>query len=159
MKDTMKSWRTFRRMNGFERAIALESAAGFAATWVGLRLLGFRRWKGFLEWLGPSANSMKETTNPETLATARVVARVEESVARNFVFEPNCLEQSLVLWWLLRLRSMCSELRVGGRKAGDCFEAHAWVECCGAVLSAEGEGHLHFVPFDGPIPNWETTAQ
>ena len=161
----MNRWRGFRRLSGMERGIVLESAAGLLATWVGLRLFGFRRWKGALEWISPaggasdSAASPSDAADAQPLAMARPIARAVELAARHIFYRPSCLEESLVLWWLLRIRSIRSELRVGGRKAEDRFEAHAWVECGGAVLSRAGEGHLHFVPFDGPIPNWENSTR
>jgi Transglutaminase-like superfamily len=167
----MNRWHGFHRLSGLERGIVLEAAFGLAATWVGLRLVGFRRWKGVLERVsqartadaGPvgaaADGAHSESSDGTSLATACLTARTLELAARHLFFQPNCLEQSLVLWWLLRIRSIRSELRVGGRKADDCFEAHAWVECGGAVLSRAGEGHLHFVPFDGPIPDWEPTSQ
>lgn len=161
----MNRWRGFRQLSGLERGIAIESGAGLLATWLGLRLFGFRRWKGVLEWISPAGGaadaepSTSDAASAESLGMARVIARTLELAARHIFYRPSCLEESLVLWWLLRIRSIRSELRVGGRKAEDRFEAHAWVECGGAVLSRAGEGHLHFVPFDGPIPNWESSTQ
>ncbi|HKS82434.1 MAG TPA: lasso peptide biosynthesis B2 protein [Candidatus Acidoferrales bacterium] len=151
-------WSRFWRLSGFERGLVMESAAILIATWAGLRLLGFRRWKRFLGWLSPAKRGAEGVAGSDQVSLARVVARREESAARHLFYQPNCLEQSLTLWWLLRLRSIPSEIRIGGRKSEDRFEAHAWVECGGEVLSSGGEGHLHFVPFDEPIPNWETSA-
>ena len=158
LNPLMTSWRAFWRLNGFERGVVLESAVALTATWVGLRLLGFQRWKQVLGWLSPAERLATERRESTILDAARRIARTEESAARHIFFQPNCLEQSLVLWWLLGLRSIASEIHVGGRKANDRFEAHAWVERGGEILSGAGEGHLHFVPFDGPIPNWETPA-
>lgn len=151
----MRSWRAFWRLSGFERGIVFESGAGLIATWVGLRVFGFRRWKQLLAWLSPVEAASAEPVPTEALVVARCIARTEELTARHLFYQPNCLEESLVLWWLLRLRSIQSEVRVGGRKARDRFEAHAWIECDGSVLSSDGEGHLHFVPFDGPLTNME----
>lgn len=167
----MNRWRGFRRLSGPERGTVVEAAFGLTATWIGLRIFGFRRWKGVLERISPAGSvdgppadeaavaATSERASETSLAMARAIARSMERAARHLFFQPNCLEQSLALWWLLRIRSIRSELRVGGRKAEDRFEAHAWVECGGAVLSRAGEGQLHFVPFDGPIPDWESTAQ
>jgi len=136
----------------------MESAASLLATWAGLRLLGFRRWKRLLGWLAPTGQTAECAATAEQLSLARLIAKREESAARHLFYQANCLEQSLTLWWLLRLRSIASEIRIGGRKSEDRFEAHAWVECGGEVLSSGGEGHLHFAPFDEPIPDWETSA-
>jgi Transglutaminase-like superfamily len=152
----MSIWEKFWRLNGFERGIALEAAVGLTATWVGLRLAGFRRWKAFLGWLAPrvvpdgaaSAASLEETSHR--------IARMEEATARNLFFGTNCLEQSLVLWWLLRMRGIAGELRIGARKDVNRFEAHAWIEFHGAVLNDPGEEHLHFAPFEGQATSMET---
>ncbi len=145
-------------MSGFERGIALEAAAALVMTWTGLRLAGFRRWKSVLAWLAPSTTPASPVRTTELLDFARVIARMEERVARHLFFRPNCLEQSLVLWWLLRARRISADLRVGARKDADRFEAHAWVELAGIVLSGGNNGHLHFVPFDGPLISMETQS-
>lgn len=156
MNELMKTWRGFRRLNGFERGIALEAAAALAVTWAGLRLAGFRRWKTVVTWLAPKPTPISSARDAELLDSARVVARLEESVARHLFFRTNCLERSLVLWWLLRVRGISADLRIGARKEADRFEAHAWVEFGGEVLSSGNDAHLHFVPFEGPLISMET---
>jgi len=159
LNELMKTWRGFRRLNGFERGIALEAAAVLAATWVGLRLAGFRRWKTVVTWLAPKPAPTSSARDTGHLDSARVVTRLEESVARHLFFGSNCLERSLVLWWLLRVRGISAELRIGARKEADRFEAHAWVELGGEVLSSGSDAHLHFVPFEGPLISMETQSR
>lgn len=154
----MKTWHGFRRLSGYERGTALEAAAALTLTWVGLRLAGFRRWKTVVTWLAPKPAPISSARDTGHLDSARVVARLEESVARNLFFRSNCLEQSLVLWWLLRVRGIPADLRIGARKEADRFEAHAWVEFAGAVLSGGNDAHLHFVPFEGPLISMETQS-
>src|SRR5271156_6987089 len=155
----METWRGFWRLSGFERGIALEAAAGLTVTWLGLRLAGFRRWKSLLGWLAPRVVNDAGSSNVSLEETARQIARMEEAAARNLFFGTNCLEQSLVLWWLLRMRGIAAELRVGARKDSGRFEAHSWVEFDGKVLNDAGEEHLHFVPFEGPIIPMETQTR
>jgi hypothetical protein len=152
----MKTWQSFWRLSGFERGIALEAATALMVTRVGLRLAGFRRWKSVLAWLAPGTAPVASMQDAGLLDSARAIARVEEAAARNILFRPNCLEQSLVLWWLLRVRGISADMRIGARKDADRFEAHAWVELGGTVLSGGNDGHLHFVPFDGPLISVET---
>jgi hypothetical protein len=154
----MKTWQTFWRLSGFERGIALEAAVALAATWAGLRLVGFRRWQRVLEWLAPGAGRVSPLHDAGVLDSARTIARMEEAAARHVFFRTNCLEQSLVLWWLLRARGIFADLRIGARKDADRFEAHAWVELTGNALSGANNGHLHFVPFDGPLISVETQS-
>jgi transglutaminase superfamily protein len=142
----MGSWQTFSRLTAYERRISLEAAMGLMSTWVGLRLAGFRRWKSALEWTVPH-NLEVATANLSPNEVGNIV-RMEAAAARNLFFSTNCLEQSLVLWWLLRRRGIAADLRIGARKAANRFEAHAWVECSGTVWNSGGEDHLHFVPFE-----------
>lgn len=136
--------------------MALEAAAGLAATWVGLRVAGFRRWKELLGRLAPRLVLDAGVFDVSLDETARQIVRMEQAAARHLFFGTNCLEQSLVLWWLLRIRGIAAELRIGARKEENCFEAHAWVEFHGAILNGSGEEHLHFVPFEGQAITMET---
>jgi hypothetical protein len=155
----MERWQKFWRLSGYERGIALEAAGGLLATWLGLRLAGFRRWKSVLAHLAPSANTNARQQNTSQRESAEVIARMAAAAARNVFFDTNCLEQSLVLWWLLRRRGIAAELRIGARKEFERFEAHAWVEVESAALNNAGAKHLHFVPFDGPISPLEARTE
>ena len=147
----MQRWQRFWRLSGYERGVALEAGGGLLATWVGLRLAGFRRWRSVLAWLAPSPNTTARQADASQKEAAELIARMAAAAARNFFFATNCLEQSLVLWWLLRRRGIVAELRIGARKESERFEAHAWVEVDSAVLNDASAEHQHFVPFDGPI--------
>ena len=151
----MERWHRFWRLSGFERGVVIEATGGLLATWLGLRLAGFRRWKSALGWLSPSANAIAPLLGASCKKSARVIARMEAAAARNLFFSTNCLEQSLVLWWLLRRRGISAELRIGARKEVGRFEAHAWVEVDSVALNDAGAEHRHFVPFDGPISRLE----
>jgi hypothetical protein len=154
LKTAVKTWRGFWRLSGHSRGIALEAAAALVATWAGLRLVGFRRWKELLVRLTPG-----HAATPGELAqitTAHEVACIQQAASRHLIFHASCLEQSLVLWWLLGRRGIPAELRIGARKEAGRFEAHAWVELGSVVLNDSGEAHLHFAPFDGSIISMET---
>jgi hypothetical protein len=142
----MGNWQTFSRLTRREQRLVLEAITGLTATWVGLRLLGFRRWRSLLLWTVPRNTEIP--TKNDSHSTVTGVLRMEEAAARNLFVTTNCLEQSLVLWWLLRRRGIAADLRIGARKAGQRFEAHAWVEFCGMALNSGGADHLHFAPFE-----------
>lgn len=156
MKSVMQTWRGFCRLSGAERGIALEAAAGLTATWAGLRLFGFRHWNNLVARFATTTSENLRARGPSAVDSAQAITRLEGSAARSLFFRTNCLEQSLVLGWLLRRRGMDAEIRIGARKEAGRFEAHAWVELNGMVLSDSGEGHLHFSPFEGPISSMET---
>jgi hypothetical protein len=156
LKAMTRTWRGFWRLSANSRGVALVAAAALTATWVGLRLAGFQRWKVALVWLNPRNADAAATPDPAPIETARNMARIQEAVSRHLIFHASCLEQSLVLWWLLGRRGIPAELRIGARKEAGRFEAHAWVELGSVVLNDSGEAHLHFAPFDGSVISMET---
>jgi hypothetical protein len=157
LQTVIRKWRRFSNLAGFERTIVVEAAAGLVATRVGLRVLGFRRWKAVLSHLAPPLR--ERDLAPLIGDSVKMVLQMESAAARNLFFRPNCLERSMILWWLLRSRGIAADLRFGARKHGQRFEAHAWVECCGVVLDGPDETHLEFVPFDGPITALDTPVR
>ena len=71
--------------------------------------------------------------------TAADAASIAEAIARaNARLRPRraaCLGRSLVTWAALRSHGYDADLRIGGRKEGDDFKAHAWVEWRGEPLA------------------------
>jgi Transglutaminase-like superfamily len=120
-------------------------------TWAGLRLVGFRLWKSVLNW---SLCRLNRRVRAPGLAVLGAVARLEQAAARHIPVRTNCLERSLVLWWLLERRGIGARLRLGARKDQGRFEAHAWVEVRGAML--DDLLSVDFRPFDQPIASFET---
>jgi Transglutaminase-like superfamily len=155
----MECWQKFWQLSGYERGVALEAAGGLLATWLGLRLAGFRRWKSALAHPALSAGTEMSQRGASQRESAEVIARMAAAAARNVFFSTNCLERSLVLWWLLRRRGIAAELRIGARKEFERFEAHAWVEVDSAALNSAAAEHLHFVPFEGPISPLEARTE
>lgn len=138
-----KTWRAFWRLSASRKYIAMDAAVLLLITWIGLRLVGFRRWK---DWLERSAVSAAPGS-ADTSGAAISLARLEETVARHLPFRTNCLENSFALYWLLRRNHVPAKLRIGARKIDARLEAHAWLESQGIVLG--NTDHLPFVPFDG----------
>jgi hypothetical protein len=111
---------------------------------ISLRWRGFRKTKALLEYFIPLAYGSQ---NPEAQARAALTAQMVRAAANHGIGNPTCLEVSLALWWLLARQGIASDLRVGIRKDGEKFEAHAWIECGGASLT---ENH-HFAAFDATL--------
>jgi hypothetical protein len=61
----------------------------------------------------------------------------------------NCLQQTLVLWFLLRRDGIDSEICFGTRKQAGQVQAHAWVELFGIPLNEDKEVCEYFPPFAG----------
>ena len=77
------------------------------------------------------------------------MARLVRIAAERGVVRANCLEQSLVLQWLLQRQGIDARISFGARKADKKVEAHAWVECSGLALNEDRDVCLHFSPFEG----------
>jgi hypothetical protein len=153
-----QKWRTFRALSRAERDIAWAAAFGLTASWLGLRILGFRRWHEFvLRRIGRSKTIAAPADS--SAMSANRISQLEAAAARSLFFSTNCLEQSLVLWSILRRAGFAADLKIGARKEAGRFEAHAWVELNGISLNNEIGGERTFVPFDGAIGSMETQPE
>ncbi len=130
--------------------IVLASLLLFTGTRIGLKLFGFRRTYGTLK---RSASNKRGSREPESAASKKVLAKeltnaVQRANNTYALQDVNCLPESLTLWWLLRRRGIEADLRLGARKMGELFGAHAWVEYEGMVLNDTEDVRLIYVPFD-----------
>jgi hypothetical protein len=114
---------------------------------VSLRLLGLRRTQLVLLRLAPNSDLPDKVKEPSRNQQALELARLVKAAATHGPYRANCLKQSLVLWWLLRLRRIESELRLGVTKSVTGMEAHAWVECQGRPLNDREDVAVRFAPF------------
>ena len=145
----MGTWKRFRSLTRSDRRVVLEAAAVIVATHAGLRIAGYRRWASFLAALFPFGRTSEQNGifGDAALADAERIARISSGAARGLFFSPTCLERSVGLWCVLRRRGIDAEIRIGGRKSAECFEAHAWVECAGKVLNDPSDEYLGFAAF------------
>jgi transglutaminase superfamily protein len=144
-------WRRFRERPPEDRALILRAALILPLTEIGLRLFGFRRWKEWIEKFSLPADFPQSLPADVQREAALRAVRAVRSVELHGPANPNCLERSLTLWWLLRRNGVDGELHIGARKQGTRFEAHAWVELGGQVLNDGAEVHQHYARFDAPI--------
>ena len=138
----------FRALPARERRVLLASMLLLPLFWVGLRLIGLRR---FQAWLDRFPMAKREAlTQGEAVALGAVVNR-----ASNHVLGPdNCLTRSLLLRWLLRRLGTTSDLRIGVRFEGSELAAHAWIEIDGIPVNDRPEVVRGFAAFDRSVsPN------
>ncbi len=96
------------------------------------------------------ANAVQSSPSRELeIQEARKIARLVRAAANHGLYGANCLEQSLVLWCLLKRNGLESEVRIGARKEEDQLQAHAWVECCGVALNEDRGVDERYSPFSG----------
>jgi len=142
----VNKWRRFRRLSALERSALLRALVLLPVTAAALRTIGFRRWSSFLSKFAPQKNPIAPVT-PESLKSARRTARMVAAASNEGIVRGKCLEQSIVLWWFLKLRQLPAELQIGGRRTNTGFEAHAWVELAGTVVNDRDTVHQDFAPF------------
>ena len=143
--------RRFRALSRQERGIFLRAAALLPVVSASLRFVGFGRTQRALQrFLKPNGRPI--LAPGDSSAQIEATYRMVQAAARCRAGKTTCLEESLVLWWFLGRQGTTAQVRIGARKAGEKFEAHAWVECRGGVLNDAGELHGHYSAFDASFP-------
>ena len=112
---------------------------------VSLRARGFGATQRILQkFITPKKNSLPAmAVDSRTALTSRMVL----AAARNSPVPCTCLERSLSLWWLLARQGIATQFRIGVRKDGEKFAAHAWVERDGVAIGEPEASHLHYAAF------------
>jgi hypothetical protein len=143
-------WKAFQRYRKldpetqklFWRAIVLLPVVALS-----LRRRGFQRTKEKLaSKLGSRSTAL--VSGGQTADTLQKTCGMVRTAAHYGLGHPTCLEQSLVLWYLLQTKNIPSNLRIGVRKSPGKFEAHAWVEHNGVALNQTEEMHQHYAAFE-----------
>ena len=145
-------WERFRRFSALERpaqSLFLRAMVLLPVVAVSLRWRGFRATQAALQRFVSNSNTKNKSSNADE--RARLTAHMVYAAERHGLFRPTCLALSLTLWWLLERQGIESHLRVGIRKEGGKFEAHAWVERDGAALNEPEQQHHHYAAFDGAL--------
>jgi hypothetical protein len=105
----------------------------------------------------PFADGKDRQTRDHAARVAQTVRMVRAAAHYGFG-RRTCLQKSLTLWWLLRRQGISSNLRLGARKTGDKFEAHAWIEYNGTALDDGDEPAKQYAVFDGAFSPHPPTA-
>ena len=129
-------WGKFRQLPARDRALLLAALLMLPIVRVSLRLFGFRRLCRILIWTTPPFRDQVGSNHSAAadLERARASALCVSRAATHGLYRANCLDQSVALWWLLRLQGVVTEIRIGVRRS-DQFEAHAWVEFNSVVVN------------------------
>jgi hypothetical protein len=110
------------------------------------------KWRGFGATRTTLERSFTESTPlsdaAEKEGRAAITTRMVHAAVRYGVGRPSCLEESLVLWYLLGRQGIASQLRIGIRKEDGKFGAHAWVERNSEALNQPDAQHRHYAAFD-----------
>jgi hypothetical protein len=121
------------------------------------------KWRGFSATRAVLDHRFEKATpfpnSPTKEDCAEMTVRMVHAAARHSVFRPSCLEESLVLWYLLGRQGIASQLRIGIRKEDGKFGAHAWVERNGEALNQPDAHHRHYAAFDASFSTQPTEKE
>lgn len=142
----INSWRKLQQLSRSELTLLVRALLLLPLMAVFVKLLGFRK---VYSAIAPSQN--KKYNSKQDKEKAYAIARMVRVASHHGIYQPNCLQKSLVLWWLLQDKGIKSNLRIGVRKQEGGLEAHAWVEHQGDVLNDRSDVSQHFAPFASAI--------
>ena len=145
----LKSLRRFSALKRPAQTLFLRALVMLPLVGLSLKFRGFEATRSTLRKmaLGVRPGTASDPLNKQIALTARMVNAGD----RYGLVHPSCLVKSLTLWWLLGRQGITSELRVGVRKQGGNFEAHAWVQFEGIAVNEPEERHRHYAAFDAAL--------
>lgn len=138
------AWRGFCRLDGADRTLVLEAAFLIVTILAGLRIV---RYSVLCRWLNRPASRRPRRHAP----VARVAWAI--SAVTHRVPGTTCLVRALAADTMLRRRGYQPEVRFGVRDPAvrrHPLEAHAWVECEGAVVVGAIEDLTDYLVLSAP---------
>jgi hypothetical protein len=148
LRSLIRKGNTWTKFSATERSLFLQAWVLFPYVALSLKFRGMKETQTALSCRCATAPSILTDLQECQL---RQTVRMVKLAARYSPLWSNCLKHSLVLWYLLRRQSIDSELRIGVRREGDKFQAHAWVEYAGQVLNDSPEVSQAYARFEQPI--------
>jgi hypothetical protein len=137
----------FNALSWPERRTLLAAMAWLPLFWIGLHVLGLRRFQAWQQRDNPPTESA--LTQDEIVRIATLV----NIAARHVPFPATCLTRSLLLRWMLQRRGVASQLRIGVRMNQGILDAHAWVEYAGNPINDRLDVGEQFTPFAEILPH------
>jgi hypothetical protein len=131
-----------RALSWPERRLLCGSMLLLPLFWVGLRVFGLPRLRG---WLDGPVRIERPSLGRDDI---KVMGTLVNIAGAHAPWPSTCLTRSLLLGWLLRRRGVRSELRIGVRLDEGRLEAHAWVEYEGRPINDADDVAARFAPFD-----------
>jgi hypothetical protein len=83
----------------------------------------------------------------------QATARIVRIAAHRGLYRFKCLDQSLVLGWLLRRQGIDARIVFGARKEAEQMEIHAWVEVDGVAIGEDHGVSNRFSPLEELTPS------
>lgn len=145
-KSFQRNWHSFWCLSPPYRWVFGQAIVLLPCVALGIHLLGFTLVKNLL-----ARSSSRQRPRSTWQGRVDAVARLVQAATTHGLWRANCLQRSLVLWWLLRRRGIMADLCVGVARDTNQLTAHAWVEHDGVVIGDRPDIHQRFFPFNHPI--------
>lgn len=142
MGGRLRGWRALPPP---ERAILARLLLGLPLVSLSLRVLDYKRTRRLVEWL--TRHPHRRNATHDDVRTADRLAELAATAGHHGMVHATCLRQALLVYGMLRRRGLQPELKLGVRREGADFAAHAWVELSGQRLA---QSDVVFAPFDQP---------
>ncbi len=115
---------------------------GVRTTRLSIRTLGFAKTVAILGVL-PSLPERRSLDPHNAKAWAQTIDRVGGRP-----YGGTCLDQSVFLWFVMRLHRLDGDIRIGITRDGSKIEGHAWVELDGLVVNDRPDVAESYAVFD-----------
>jgi len=142
-------------MDADARGIFLRATAVLPVIFISLKMRGFGATQKFLLRslpIVPQTSQQDSIHVVDDRKRAELTSRMVNAAIGHVWRASTCLEKSLALWWLLGRQGIACEVRIGARKQGGKFEAHAWLERDGVAINEPQQEHRHYAAFDAAFP-------
>lgn len=146
LRSRSADWRKYRNLSGQERRLLAVSMLLLPVVVLTNRLFGLKRCQRTLNRILPY-RARVSCSEPEGARLAHSASRIILIAANRCLCQSTCLQQSILLQRLVAQRGVDTDLRVGVRKRGGIFEAHAWVELRGHIVNGRENVEARFVAF------------
>jgi hypothetical protein len=142
-------------MDADARGLFLRATVVLPVISVSLKMRGFGATQEFLLRsfpIAPQTSRQDSIHVVDDRKRTELTSRMVNAAIRHVWRASTCLEKSLALWWLLGRQGIACEVRIGARKQGGKFEAHAWLERDGVAINEPQQEHRHYAAFDAAFP-------
>ena len=142
-------------MDAGARGLFLRATAVLPVIFISLKMRGFGATQKFLLRSFPIAPQTSQQDSIHVVDNRKrteLTSRMVNAAIGHVWRASTCLEKSLALWWLLGRQGIACEVRIGARKQGGKFEAHAWLERDGVAINEPQQEHRHYAAFDATFP-------
>lgn len=148
-------WARFQRYRALEpqaRRLFWSATALLVSIRASLRMRGYGKTQKWLQRRAESHQHVSAREGPASRKYVDLACHMVKSAGYHGEMQASCLEESLALWYLLRVAGLRPKLRIGVRKSEAKFEAHAWIELDGVPLNEPEQSHKHYAAFDAEFP-------